>query len=111
MALRYVSKHHSEDDPGGLIHEALAAGADFAGPAEDLLLAWTLRLGDSVDPRAAARRLLDARALAEGPLPEGAAGQLVALLRQTAEAQLIAKRRRGGSPRLRNHPGHDRERS
>lgn len=103
MSLRYVSKHHSEDDPGGLIHEALAAGPAFEGPAEDLLLAWTLRLGDGVDPRAVAARLLAARDLAEGPLPEGQAGRLVELLRQTAAARLDLVRT--GRRRRRSGPG------
>lgn len=100
MAIRYVSRHHSEDDPGGLIQEALAAGPAFPGPAEDLLVAWSLRLDQSRDPAGAAARLLATHGLAEGPLPEGAAGRLVALLRKAAASGLRpsagAPRRRGG---------------
>lgn len=84
MAIRYVSPHHSEDDPGGLIHDVLEAGADFAGPAEDVILTWTLRLGAGRDPAEAAKRLLAAYGVAEGPLPRGAAGRVVEMLRQAA---------------------------
>jgi hypothetical protein len=94
MATRYLSKHHSDDDPGGLIQDALAAGPDFAGPAEDLLLAWTLRLDRAIDPRAAAARLLAAQGLDEAPTPPGEAGRLVALLRETAAAPQVQPRRR-----------------
>lgn len=84
MAIKYLSPHHSEDDPGGLIHDVLEAGADFQGPAEDVILTWTLRLGDARDPAEAARRLLEAYKVAEGPPPAGAAGRVIELLRQTA---------------------------
>ncbi|MGF1610907.1 MAG: hypothetical protein ACFCUQ_16005 [Kiloniellales bacterium] len=84
MAIKYVSPHHSEDDPGGLIHDVIAAGADFAGPAEDIILTWTLRLGEGRDPAAAAQRLLAAHGLAEGPLPQGAAGRVIEMLREAA---------------------------
>lgn len=84
MAIKYVSPNHSEDDPGGLIHDVIEAGADFAGPAEDIILTWTLRLGDGRDPAAAARRLLAGYGLAEGPLPQGAAGRVIEMLRQAA---------------------------
>ena len=100
MAIRYVSKHDSPDDPGGLIHEALAAGEAFPGPAEDLLLAWSLRLDQARDPKVAASRMLEAHGLAAGPLPEGAVGRLVELLREAAAAGLgplgDKPRRRGG---------------
>ena len=100
MAIRYLSRHHSEDDPGGLIQEALTAGPGFPGPAEDLLLAWSLRLEPGRDAGAAAGRLLAAHGLSEGPLPEGAVGRLIALLREAAESGLRPSagppRRRGG---------------
>jgi len=97
MAIRYVSPHDSPEDPGGLIREVLELGATFQGPAEDLLLSWTLRLGDDVAPAAAARTLLARYGIADGPPAAGAAGRLVALLRQTAESGPVATgRRRGG---------------
>ena len=79
MAVRYVSRHHSPEDPGGLIAEALALGADFPGPAEDLLLAWSLRLAEDLPAQEAARRLIERHGLAAAALP-GAAGRLVAAL-------------------------------
>ena len=96
MAVRYVSRHHSPEDPGGLIAEALTLGADFPGPAEDLLLAWSLRLAEDLPAQEAARRLIERHALATAALP-GAAGRLVELLRQTAASDPEARgRRRGG---------------
>lgn len=102
MATRYVSPHHSSDDPGGVIREVLLMGPEFLGPAEDVMLAWTLRLGADRDPPEAAQRLLAAYGLTEGPLPDGACGKLVDLLRQTAlSGGLSAGRpgRRGGRRR------------
>jgi hypothetical protein len=96
MAVRYVSRHHSPEDPGGLIAEALALGADFPGPAEDLLLAWSLRLADDLPAPEAARRLIERLGLASLSLP-GAAGRLIELLRQAAASPPTASgRRRGG---------------
>lgn len=101
MATKYVSPHHSPDDPGGVIREVLLMGPDFPGPAEDVMLAWTLRLGPDREPADAAKRLLAAYDVAEGPLPEGACGKLVDLLRQTAVSGEVASRpvRRGGRQR------------
>lgn len=84
MAIKFLSPHHSPDDPGGLIKEALLMGPDFQGPAEDVMLAWTLRLGPGRDPAESAARLLAAYGVAEGPPPEGACGRLIDLLRQAA---------------------------
>jgi len=84
MATRYLSRHHSLDDPGGLIGESLSCGAEFQGPAEDILLAWSLRLADDQDPAEVAARLLRANGHGDGPLPPGPAGRLVQLLRETA---------------------------
>jgi len=96
MAVRYVSRHHSPEDPGGLIAEALALGADFPGPAEDLLLAWSLRLADDLPAPEAARRLIERLGLASLSLP-GQAGRLIELLRQAAASPPTASgRRRGG---------------
>ena len=99
MATKYLSPHHSPDDPGGVIKEILLMGPEFLGPAEDVILGWTLRLGADLDPADAAKRLLAAYELAEGPLPEGACGTLVDLLRQAANSRELAAsrpvRRRG----------------
>ncbi len=84
--VRYVSKHHSPEDPGGLIHEVLLAGDDYTGPAEDVILSWMLRLDDGQDPAAVARHLLAAYGCEEGAPPGGSAARLVQLLRETAEA-------------------------
>ncbi len=99
--MKYVSEHHSDDDPGGIIRQALDAGPEFRGPAEDVLLTWTLRLGDGTDAGAAAGRLIETYGIAEGPAPEGAVGRLVELLREAArypQARMgqNLKRRRGG---------------
>ena len=84
MATKYLSPHHSPDDPGGVIREVLLMGPEFPGPAEDVILAWTLRLSVDRDPADAAKKLLETYDLTEGPLPEGACGKLVDLLRQAA---------------------------
>ena len=42
MATKYLSPHHSPDDPGGVIREVLLMGPEFPGPAEDAMLAWEL---------------------------------------------------------------------
>jgi hypothetical protein len=85
MPITYTSKHHSPEDPGGIIREVLDMGPDFTGPAQDVLLGWTLRLGDTVDPAAAARTLLERYGYADRPAPEGACGELIKLLRETAD--------------------------
>ena len=102
MATTYLSPHHSPDDPGGVIREVLLMGPEFPGPAEDVIVAWTLRLGPDRDPADAAERLLAAYELAEGPLPEGPCGKLVDLLRQAAQSRGDAAPRpvrRGGRRR------------
>ena len=96
MAFKYTSEHDSPEDPGGLIKQALDMGPDFPGPAEDILLAWMLRLGDGQDAAAAARRLVERYGLAANPQPDGAHGKLVGLLQQTARcapAHIPARRR------------------
>lgn len=93
--MRYTSPHHSEDDPGGLIREALTMGERFPGPAEDLLLSWLLSLGSERQPPEVARRLLTYYGVAEGDTPAGEAGRLVLLLRQTAAAEDTGLARRG----------------
>src|SRR3546814_2231248 len=59
-------------------------GAEFPGPAEDVVLAWILRLGEGRDPGEAAKRLITDYELDREPPPTGACGRLVAILRETA---------------------------
>lgn len=92
------------EDPGGLVIEVLRMGPEFPGPAQDLLLAWTLKLPDGLDMRAAAGRLLEAYGLAEGALPADPRGTLIDLLRQAAAGSPPPPRRRGGW-RGRKRPG------
>jgi len=110
MTIRYLSEHDSPDDPGGLIREVLELGEDFPGPAEDVVLAWILRLGQDRDPGEAAKRLVADYRLDSEPQPGGACGRLIAMLKETAAypAQRITRhlcqpRRRGGWRR--NRPG------
>ena len=108
MTIKYLSEHHSDDDPGGLIKEVLDMGTAFPGPAEDILLAWMLRLTDEQDPAEVATRVLSDYDVAEGPLPEGACGRVVEILRETAEygrnrlqGHVCRPKRRGGRSRTR----------
>ena len=91
------------EDPVGLIGQALAMGAEFPGPAEDVLLSWMLKLDAAVEPSAAAATLIRHYGVADGPLPKGEAGKLIRLLRETASCppdQLDRSRgRRGRRPR------------
>ena len=83
-------------------------GADFPGPAEDIILAWMLGLGADRDPAQAARRLIETYGLAEAPLPSDATGRIVEMLRQTAE---FPKERLAGQPRDRRRtPSRQRDR-
>ncbi len=103
MAVTYTSRFHCPEDPGGLVQETLAMGSAFPGPAEDVLVSWSLRLDEDLPPARAASRLLERLDLSDGPLPEGACGRLVALLRQAAvEPDEKAARRRGGRRGRRN---------
>ena len=83
------------EDPVGLIGQSLAMGADFPGPAEDVLLSWILKLDPAVDPIAAAATLLKHHGLAEGELPPGESGKLIRLLRETARCVPGTAGRRG----------------
>ena len=93
--IKYESRYHSDDDPGGLIREVLEMGPEFPGPSQDILLAWMLRLEDDNDPAQVAKRLLQDYGVAEGPLPEGACGELVKLLRETASCGAETLQTRG----------------
>src|SRR3546814_15769899 len=99
-------------------------GAEFPGPAEDVVLAWILRLGEGRDPGEAAKRLIPDYELDRAPPPTGACGRLVAILRETAEfptgritRHLCQPRRRGGRRRHRPcgappaHAGNSRHRT
>lgn len=102
MSLHYAPPLHHPDDPGGLIGEAFAMGADFPGPAEDLFLAWSLRLPVGCDSAAAAARLLQRYASTDGETPADACGRLAELLRQAAQSgPLPTGRRRGRRARHR----------
>ncbi len=103
MSITYTSPHHSPEDPGGLIRETLNLGADFPGPAADILLSWSLRLADDLPPHVAAGRLLERYGLSDAPLPPGPCGELVSLLSQAAvEPAPRPARRRGGWRSRRN---------
>ena len=88
MAIKYVSEFDSPEDPGGLIKQALEMGAVFPGPAEDVLLAWTIRLDPGLEPAIAAQRLLESYAVETGDITDTEAGRLIALLRQAAQSEL-----------------------
>ena len=79
-----TSPDNEPEDPQGLIGQALAMGAEFPGPAGDVLLSWLLDLKDRVDPAAAAARLIERHGLAGPPFPPGPLGELVRLLHETA---------------------------
>ncbi|HLW28937.1 MAG TPA: hypothetical protein VKY54_14480 [Kiloniellales bacterium] len=97
MTLHYASPLHSEEDPGGLIGEAFAMGAEFPGPAQDLLLSWMLRLPEGLDARDAAKRLLERYGTEASASANEHCSRLVELLRETAEAP--AGVRKGGRRR------------
>ena len=84
MAIKYATRYHSDDDPGGLIREVVEMGEAFPGPAKDLLLSWVLRLEPGREPATAAANMLRDYGLEDRPDPEGACGELVAMLRETA---------------------------
>jgi hypothetical protein len=91
-------------DPDLLIAQVLEMGAEFAGPAEDIIFSWLITLASDVDPANAAKKLLDEHNLRAGPVPDGALGRVWTLLRETAEfpdARLrsSAPTRRGRRPR------------
>ena len=104
MTIRYLSKHHSEDDPSGLIREVLNMGEAFPGPAEDILLSWTLKLGTTADPAHHAKRLLEAYEIAEGPVPDDPRGRLIGLLRETAQFSPEKVQRGAHRPSRRRRP-------
>ncbi len=98
------------EDPNGLIRQVLAMGEEFPGPAGDVLLSWLIQLKDRMDPAAAARSLIERHGLADRPLPPGPLGELVRMLRETAEfsperlEELGNRRRRSRQGRSRSAP-------
>jgi len=79
-----TARHGPPHDPNGLIGQVLEMGAEFSGPAEDVLFSWLISLAPDVDPAVAANRLLDEHKLRDGSVPDGALGRLWTLLRETA---------------------------
>ena len=99
--ITYVSQYDSPEDPQGIMKQTLAMGAEFPGPAADVFLAWTLRLGLDADVAAAARKLIADYGLDEVPDHGGEHARLIALLREAAEGKTMTARRRGGTRRNR----------
>jgi hypothetical protein len=83
------------DDPKSLIFEAFSMGSDFPGPAEDLLLSWMLSLDATVDPRAAAQRLVARHAVDSGKFENQHIRRLADLLAQTAATDPAVRGGRG----------------
>jgi hypothetical protein len=91
----------NNEDPKRLIEQAFEMGAEFPGPAEDLLLSWMLSLPVDADAPAIAARLAERYGAALSALGDLGAKHPIArlhnLLRQTAEAGATGGRgRRGG---------------
>jgi len=83
------------DDPKSLIFEAFSMGPEFPGPAEDLLLSWILSLDTTVDPRAAAIRLVAKHAPDPARFDNPHIRRLADLLGQTATTDPAARGGRG----------------
>jgi hypothetical protein len=88
----------TQQDPKRLIEQAFEMGAEFPGPAEDLLLSWMLSLPVDVDAPAIAALLADRHRAQVAHLEEKhPARRLLTLLEQTANAGAArAQGRRGG---------------
>lgn len=80
-----TAKRGPPHDPHLLIKQVVEMGADFTGPAEDIVFSWLISLAADLDPAAAANLLLDEHNLRQGEPPPGALGRLWTLLRETAE--------------------------
>lgn len=85
-------------DPKRLIEQAFEMGAEFPGPAEDLLLSWILSLPADADAPAIAALLAERHRTQVAELEDRhPARRLLALLEQTAAAGAArAQGRRGG---------------
>jgi len=105
MSIDTTAKRGPAYDPHLLIRQVLDMGADFRGPAEDILLSWILSLDRALDPAAAALQLIDAYGL-EIPAEHAATLRLRELILQTARFPDGAMqgqpgpRRRGGRRRV-----------
>lgn len=88
----------AQHDPKRLIEQAFEMGAEFPGPAEDLLLSWILSLPADADAPALAAILADRHRATVAHLEEKhPARRLLVLLEQTAQAGAAhAQGRRGG---------------
>ncbi len=97
MTIKYHGSYDTPEDPQGIVKMSLEMGAEFPGPAADVFLAWTLRLGLDADVAAAARCLLERYQVSsmEGANEEHA--RLIALLKEAAEGKSITATRRGGA--------------
>ena len=84
MAIKYATRYHSDDDPGGLIREVVEMGDDFPGPAKDIILSWVIRLEPGHDAAKAAGHILRDYGLEGRPDPKGACGEVVAMVREIA---------------------------
>jgi len=98
------AKRGPPHDPDLLIAQVLGMGAEFAGPAEDIIFSWLITLAPDIDPAVAANRLLDDHNLRADPVPPGPLGRVWTLLRETAEfpesrLRSSAPTRRGRRPR------------
>ena len=89
---------NSDHDPKRLIEQAFEMGAEFPGPAEDLLLSWILSLPASADASAIAALLAERhRAGVADFAATHPVRRLLTLLEQTAAAGAArAQGRRGG---------------
>lgn len=72
-------------DPNLLIRQVIEMGAEFTGPAEDIIFSWLISLPPGMDPATAANTLLDEHNLRQGDAPPDAIGRVWTLLRETAE--------------------------
>jgi hypothetical protein len=88
----------TQHDPKRLIEQAFEMGAEFPGPAEDLLLSWILSLPNGADAPAIAAILAGRHRASVAALADThPARRLLALLEQTAAAGATrAQGRKGG---------------
>lgn len=89
-------------DPKSVLWQAFDMGAEFPGPAQDLLLSWLLSLGDAQDAVEAALALVPVHAGAISGLDTAhPLARLYQLLSEVAVAGNHAKPRRGEVARRR----------
>lgn len=79
-----TAKRGPPHDPNLLIRQVIEMGAEFTGPAEDILFSWLISLAADLEPATAANLLLDEHNLRHGEPPPGALGRLWTLLRETS---------------------------